>query len=70
MGIIVLNLPPGNYRVERGTGFSGAARNLPTMIAISPAGQTRLDIWVDTGIRASRRAGHYSLSRPVWRSAS
>ena len=46
-----VNLPPGNYRAERGTGFSGAARNLPAIIAISPAGQTRLDIWVDTGIR-------------------
>jgi hypothetical protein len=46
-----LTLPPGNYRVERGSGFSGAARNLPSMVAISPGGETRLDIWVDTGIR-------------------
>jgi hypothetical protein len=44
-------LPPGNYRVERGAGFSGAARNLPATVAISPGGETRLDIWVDTGIR-------------------
>jgi hypothetical protein len=28
------------------------ARNLPSMVAISPGGETRLDIWVDTGIRA------------------
>jgi hypothetical protein len=40
------------YRVERGGGFSGAARNLPAMVAISPGGETRLDVWVDTGIRA------------------
>jgi len=47
-----LTLPPGNYRVERGNGLSGMARNLPSMVAISPGGETRLDIWVDTGIRA------------------
>jgi hypothetical protein len=47
-----LKLPPGNYRVERGSGFFGTARNLPSMVAISPSGETRLDIWVDTGIRA------------------
>jgi hypothetical protein len=51
-GLYRVNLPPGNYRAERGAGFSGAARNLPAMIAISPGGQTRLDIWVDAGIRA------------------
>jgi len=51
-GLYRLTLAPGNYRVERGTGFSGAARNLPAMVAISPGGETRLDIWVDTGIRA------------------
>jgi hypothetical protein len=51
-GLYRLTLPPGNYRVERGTGFSGAARNLPAMVAISPGGETRLDIWVDSGIRA------------------
>jgi hypothetical protein len=47
-----LTLPPGNYRVERGSGLSGMARNLPSIVAISPGGETRLDIWVDTGIRA------------------
>lgn len=47
-----LRLPPGIYRVERGAGFSGAARNLPTTVAISPGGETQLDVWVDTGIRA------------------
>ena len=47
-----LTLPPGNYRVERGSGLSGMARNLPSMVVISPGGETRLDIWVDTGIRA------------------
>jgi hypothetical protein len=47
-----LALPPGNYRVERGSGLSGMARNLPSIVAISPGGETRLDIWVDTGIRA------------------
>jgi hypothetical protein len=47
-----LTLPPGNYRVERGNGLSGTARNLPSIVAISPGGETRLDIWVDTGIRA------------------
>ncbi|HVB81303.1 MAG TPA: carboxypeptidase-like regulatory domain-containing protein [Candidatus Binataceae bacterium] len=50
-GLYRLTLPPGNYRVVRGAGFSGAARNLPAMVAISPGGRTRLDIWVDTGIR-------------------
>ena len=50
-GLYRMTLPPGNYRVERGSGFSGAARNLPSMVAISPGGETRLDIWVDTGIR-------------------
>jgi hypothetical protein len=52
-GFYRLSLPPGIYRVERGGGFTGAARNLPTMVAISPGGETRLDVWVDTGIRAS-----------------
>jgi hypothetical protein len=47
-----LTLPSGNYRVELGSGLSGMARNLPSMVAISPGGETRLDIWVDTGIRA------------------
>ena len=51
-GLYRVTLPAGNYRVERGGGFSGAARNLPAMVAISPGGQTRLDVWVDTGIRA------------------
>jgi hypothetical protein len=51
-GLYRVSLPPGNYRVERGAGFSGAARNLPAVVAVSPGGQTRLDIWVDTGIRA------------------
>jgi len=51
-GLYRLTLRPGNYRVERGGGFSGAARNLPSKVAISPGGETRLDIWVDTGIRA------------------
>ncbi len=51
-GLYRLALPPGDYRVERGGGFSGAARNLPAMVTISPGGETRLDIWVDTGIRA------------------
>jgi len=46
-----VNLPPGNYRTERGAGFTGAARNLPAMVVVSPGGETRLDIWVDTGIR-------------------
>lgn len=54
-GLYRLTLPPGNYRVERGAGFSGAARNLPATVAISPRGQTRLDILVDTGIRAPVR---------------
>ena len=50
-----LALAPGNYRVERGNGFPGAARNLPAMVAISPGGETRLDVWVDTGIRRPGR---------------
>ena len=54
-GFYRLALPPGNYRVERGADFSGAARNLPAKVAISPGGETRLDIWVDTGIRAPGR---------------
>lgn len=54
-GFYRLALLPGNYRVERGAGFSGAARNLPTKVAISPGSETRLDIWVDTGIRAPGR---------------
>jgi len=54
-GLYRLALPPGNYRVERGTGFPGAARNLPAMVAISPGGETRLDVWVDTGIRRPGR---------------
>ncbi len=49
-GIYRVPLPAGNYRVERGAGFSDTARNLPAIVAISPSGQTRLDIWVDTGI--------------------
>jgi hypothetical protein len=54
-GFYRVALPPGNYRVERGAGFSGAARNLPAKVAISPGAETRLDIWVDTGIRAPGR---------------
>jgi hypothetical protein len=50
-GLYRVSLPSGNYRVVRGAGFSGAARNLPAIVAVSPGGQTRLDIWVDTGIR-------------------
>jgi hypothetical protein len=56
-GFYHLSLPPGIYRVERGGGFTGAARNLPTMVAISPGGETRLDVWVDTGIRAPGGSG-------------
>jgi hypothetical protein len=51
-GLYRVALPAGNYRVERSAGFSGVARNLPAMVAINPGGQTRLDVWVDTGIRA------------------
>jgi hypothetical protein len=50
-GVYRVPLPAGNYRAERGAGFPGAARNLPTIVSISPGGQTRLDIWVDSGIR-------------------
>ena len=50
-GIYRVPLPAGNYRAERGAGFPGAARNLPAIVSISPGGQTRLDIWVDNGIR-------------------
>jgi hypothetical protein len=46
-----VTLPAGEYRVERGAGFSGATKNLPSKIAISPGGETRFDVWVDTGIR-------------------
>ena len=49
-------LPPGNYRVGRGAGFLGGARNLPAIVAISPGGQTRLDIWIDSGIGTPDRA--------------
>jgi hypothetical protein len=52
-GLYRVTLPPGNYRAERGTGFPGAARNLPAIVSISPGEQTRLDIWVDGRIRAS-----------------
>jgi hypothetical protein len=51
-GLYRATLPPGNYRVGRGAGFLGAARNLPAIVAISPGGQTRLDIWIDSEIRA------------------
>lgn len=46
-----VTLPAGEYRLERGAGFSGATKNLPARVAISPGGQTRFDVWVDTGIR-------------------
>lgn len=42
-------LPAGEYRVERGGGFSGTPRNLPAKVAISPGGKTRLDVWVGPG---------------------
>jgi hypothetical protein len=42
-------LPAGEYRVERGAEFPGAAGNLPARIAISPGGKTRFDIWVEPG---------------------
>jgi hypothetical protein len=51
-GLYRATLPPGNYRVGRGAGFLGGARNLPAIVAISPGGQTRLDIWVDSEVRA------------------
>jgi Carboxypeptidase regulatory-like domain len=44
-------VPPGQYRVERGASFSGATKNLPSLVAISPGQETRLDVLVDTGIR-------------------
>ncbi|HZO81723.1 MAG TPA: carboxypeptidase-like regulatory domain-containing protein [Candidatus Binataceae bacterium] len=46
-----VSLPAGEYRLERGAGFSGATKNLPAKIAISPGGHTRFDVLVDTGIR-------------------
>jgi hypothetical protein len=44
-------VPPGQYRVERGASFSGVTKNLPSLVAISPGQETRLDVLVDTGIR-------------------
>ena len=51
-GLYHVAVPPGQYRVERGAGFTtGATRNLPTLVAVSPGQETRLDVLVDTGIR-------------------
>lgn len=55
-GLYQIALPPGEYRVERGNGFDGPARNLPARVAISPGQRTRLDVWVDSGIRGSAHA--------------
>jgi hypothetical protein len=44
-------VPPGQYRVERGASFTGVTKNLPSLVAVSPGQETRLDILVDTGIR-------------------
>jgi len=50
-GLYRVAVPPGQYRVERGQGFTGATKNLPSLVAVSPGHETRLDILVDTGIR-------------------
>ena len=50
-GLYRVSLPPGQYRVERGAGFTGATKNLPSLVSVSPGQETRLDILVDTGIR-------------------
>ena len=53
-GLYRVTLPPGEYRIERGAGFPGFpgfVKNLPARVAISPGGQTRFDVSVDTGIR-------------------
>jgi Carboxypeptidase regulatory-like domain len=44
-------MPPGQYRVEHGAGFTGATKNLPSLVSVSPGHETRLDVMVDTGIR-------------------
>lgn len=50
-GYYQVTLPAGDYRVERGAAFPGATKNLPARVAISPGGQTRYDVLIDTGIR-------------------
>lgn len=50
-GRYAVALPAGDYRLERGAGFPGPTKNLPARVAISPGGQTRYDVLVDTGIR-------------------
>lgn len=44
-----VTLPAGEYRVEHGAGFGGAATNLPAKVAISRDETTRLDIWIGPG---------------------
>jgi Carboxypeptidase regulatory-like domain len=44
-------VPAGQYRVERGASFTGVTKNLPSLVAVSPGQETRLDVLVDTGIR-------------------
>jgi hypothetical protein len=50
-GFFRVAIPPGQYRVGRGTGFSGATKNLPSLVSVSPGNETRFDVVVDTGIR-------------------
>jgi hypothetical protein len=44
-----VTLPAGEYRVERGAKFPGAATNLPAKVAVSRGEETRFDIWVGPG---------------------
>lgn len=50
-GLYRVEMPPGQYRVERGAGFSGPTKNLPAFVSVSPGNETRFDLLVDTGIR-------------------
>jgi hypothetical protein len=50
-GLYRVAIPPGQYRVERGAGFTGMTKNLPALVSVSPGNETRFDVWVDTGIR-------------------
>jgi hypothetical protein len=50
-GLYRIAVQPGQYRVERGAGFTGPAKNLPALVSVSAGNETRFDVIVDTGIR-------------------
>ncbi len=51
-GVYSISLPPGTYRIEMPPLAGGRfTRSLPANVTITEAKETRLDIFIDTGIR-------------------